>query len=176
MLSDSTGQDHAAAGSHSTTCPGSQVPSGFADPTAFGEPICLVLAYIGFIGLQNSRAEKPFLFPLWISNIVGAADLLLAMVLGSVLLLGRRSGGEACYPPGVSGRRGAAAMTANVQAGQAPTTRSNLAKSIDLLTLWLISVDLAANAPRERRKGYSVRSDGGDEARCGRCCMTTVRR
>jgi hypothetical protein len=67
-------------------------------------------------------------------------------------------------------------MTANVQAGQAPTTRSNLAKSIDLLTLWLISVDLAANAPRERRKGYSVRSDGGDEARCGRCCMTTVRR
>ena len=67
-------------------------------------------------------------------------------------------------------------MTANVQAGQAPTTRSNLAKSIDLLTLWLISVDLAANARRERRKGYSVRSDEGDEARCGRCCMTTVRR
>ena len=85
MLSDSTGQDHAAAGSHSSTCPGSQVPSGFADPTAFGEPICLALAYIGFIGLQNSRAEKPFLFPLWISDIVGAADL----VLGSVLLLGR---------------------------------------------------------------------------------------
>ena len=84
--------------------------------------------------------------------------------------------GEACYPPGVSGRRGTAAMTANVQAGQAPTTRSNLAKSIDLLTLWLISVDLAANARRERRKGYSVRSDEGDEARCGRCCMTTVRR
>ena len=52
-----------------------------------------MLAYIGFIGLQNSRAEKPFLFPLWISDIVGAADLLLAMVLGSVLLLGRRSGG-----------------------------------------------------------------------------------
>jgi len=52
-------------------------------------------------------------------------------------------------------------MTANVQAGQAPTTRSNLKKSIDLLTVWLISVDLVANAPRERRKGYSVRSDGG---------------
>jgi len=69
------------------------VPSGFADPTAFGEPISLALAYIGFIGLQNSRAEKPLLFPLWISDIVGAADLLLAMVLGSVLLLGRRSGG-----------------------------------------------------------------------------------
>ena len=73
--------------------PGSQVPSGFADPTAFGEPISLALAYIGFIGLQNSRAEKPLLFPRWISGIVGAADLLLAMVLGSVLLLGPRSGG-----------------------------------------------------------------------------------
>jgi hypothetical protein len=71
MLSDSTGQDHAAAGSHSTTCP--------------------VARYIR--DLQNSRAEKPLLFPLWISDIVGAADLLLAMVLGSVLLLGRRSGG-----------------------------------------------------------------------------------
>src|SRR2546430_1184022 len=79
-----------------------------------------------------------------------------------------------CYPPGVSGRRGAAAMTANVQAEQATATRSNLEKSIDLLTVWLISVDLLANAPRKRRKGYNVLSDGGDEARCGRCCMTTV--
>jgi hypothetical protein len=67
-------------------------------------------------------------------------------------------------------------MTANVQARQAPVTRSSLAKSIDLLTVWLISVDSAANTPRERGKGYIVRSDGGDEARCGRCCMTTVRR
>jgi len=67
-------------------------------------------------------------------------------------------------------------MTADIQARQAPTTRSNLAKSVDLLTVWWILVDLAANAPRERRKGYSVRSDGGDEARCGRSCMTTVRR
>jgi hypothetical protein len=71
MLSDSTGQDHAAAGSHSTTCP---VVRCLRD-------------------LRNSRAEKPLLFPPWISDIVGAADLLLAMVLGSVLLLGRRSGG-----------------------------------------------------------------------------------
>ena len=39
--------------------------------------------------------------------------------------------------------------------------RSNLAKSVDLLTVCWISVVLAANAPRERRKGYSVRSDGG---------------
>ena len=73
---------------------GSQVPSGVADLRAFGEPISLALAYIGSVGLRNSRAEKPLLFPLWISEIVGAADLLLAMVLGSVLLLGRRSGGR----------------------------------------------------------------------------------
>jgi hypothetical protein len=73
---------------------GSQVPSGVADPRAFGEPISLALAHIGLIGLRNSRAGKPLLFPLWISGIVGAADLLLAMVLGSVLLLGRRSGGR----------------------------------------------------------------------------------
>jgi hypothetical protein len=102
--------------------------------------------------------------------------LLLAMVLGPCSYSAGVRAREACYPPGVSGRRGATAMTANVEAGQAPTTRSNLAKSIDLLTVWLISVDLAANAPRKRRKGYSVRSDGGDEARCGRCCMRTVRR
>jgi len=53
----------------------------------------LALAYIGFIGLRNSRAEKPLLFPLWISDVVGTAELLLAMVPGSVLLLGRRSDG-----------------------------------------------------------------------------------
>ena len=69
-----------------------ETSSGFADPAAFGDPISLALAYIGLVGLRNSRAEKPLLFPLWISDIVGAADLLLAMVLGSVLLLGRRSG------------------------------------------------------------------------------------
>ena len=40
------------------------------------------------------QSKKPLLFPLWISDIVGAADLLRAMVLGSVLLLGRRSGGR----------------------------------------------------------------------------------
>ena len=116
------------------------------------------------------------LFPLWISDIVGAADLLLAMVLGSVLLLGRRSGGGSVLStrhqrPTRGGRDdgkrpGRAGADDPFQPGE----------SIDLLTLRLISVDLAANAPRERRKGYSVRSDEGDEARCGRCCMTTVRR
>ena len=152
------------------------MPSGVADPRAFGEPVSLALAYIGLIGLRNSRAGKPLLFPLWISGIVGAADLLLAMVLGSVLLLGRRSGGRSVLSTRRQRPTWAAAMTANVQAGQATATRSNLEKSIDLLTVWLISVDLLANAPRKRRKGYNVRSDGGDEARCGRCCTTTVRR
>ena len=63
-----------------------KLPSGFADPAAFGDLISLVLAYIAFIGLQRSKAEKPLLFPVWIFNIVGTADLLLAMVLGPALI------------------------------------------------------------------------------------------
>jgi hypothetical protein len=63
-----------------------KLPSGFADPAAFGDLISLVLAYIAFIGLQRSRAERPLLFPVWVFNIVGAADLLLAMVLGPALI------------------------------------------------------------------------------------------
>jgi hypothetical protein len=63
-----------------------KLPSGFADPAAFGDLISLGLAYIAFIGLQRSRAGRPLLFPVWIFNIVGAADLLLAMVLGPALI------------------------------------------------------------------------------------------
>ena len=53
---------------------------------------------------------------------------------------------------------------------------SNPSESIDLLTAWLISADFVANALREHQEGYNVRSDEGDEARCGRCYTTTVRR
>ena len=63
-----------------------KLPSGFADPAAFGDLISLGLAYIAFIGLQRSTAEQPSLLPVWIFNIVGAADLLLAMVLGPLLV------------------------------------------------------------------------------------------
>jgi len=63
-----------------------KLPSGFADPAAFGDLISLGLAYIAFIGLQRSKAEKPLLLPVWIFNIVGAADLLLALVLGPALI------------------------------------------------------------------------------------------
>jgi hypothetical protein len=63
-----------------------KLPSGFADPAAFGDLISLVLAYVAFIGLQRSKAEKPLLLPVWIFNIVGAADLLLALVLGPALI------------------------------------------------------------------------------------------
>jgi hypothetical protein len=63
-----------------------KLPSGFADPAAFGDLISLGLAYIAFIGLQRSTAEKPLLRPAWIFNIVGTADLLLAMVLGPALI------------------------------------------------------------------------------------------
>ena len=63
-----------------------KLPSGFADPAAFGDLISLVLAYVAFIGLQRSKAEKPLLLPVWIFNIVGASDLLLALVLGPALI------------------------------------------------------------------------------------------
>jgi hypothetical protein len=63
-----------------------KLPLGFAYPAAFGDLISLGLAYIAFIGLQRSKAEKPLLFPVWVFNIVGAADLLLAMVLGPTLI------------------------------------------------------------------------------------------
>ena len=63
-----------------------RLPAGFADPAAFGDLISLALAYIAFIALQRSTAGKPFLLPAWIFNIVGAADLLLAMVLGPALI------------------------------------------------------------------------------------------
>lgn len=63
-----------------------KLPSGFADPAAFGDLISLGLAYIAFIGLQRSRVEGPLLLSVWIFNIVGAADLLLAMVLGPALI------------------------------------------------------------------------------------------
>jgi len=63
-----------------------KLPSGFADPAAFGDLITLGLAYIAFTGLQRSKAERPLLFPVWVLNIVGAADLLLALVLGPALI------------------------------------------------------------------------------------------
>ena len=63
-----------------------KLPSGFADPAAFGDLISLGLAYVAFIALQRSTAEKPLLLPVWVFNIVGAADLLLAMVLGPALI------------------------------------------------------------------------------------------
>ncbi len=53
---------------------------------------------------------------------------------------------------------------------------SNPSESIDLLTVRLISADFVANALREHQEGYNVPNDGGDEARCGRCYTTTVRR
>jgi hypothetical protein len=63
-----------------------KLPSGFADPEAFGDLISLGLAYIALFALQRSEAGKPLLAPVWIFNIVGAADLLLALVLGAALI------------------------------------------------------------------------------------------
>ncbi len=64
----------------------SKLPSGFADPAAFGDLTSLGLACVAFIGLQRSGGGKPLLLPVWIFNIVGAVDLLLAMVLGPALI------------------------------------------------------------------------------------------
>jgi hypothetical protein len=63
-----------------------KLPSGFAYPAAFGDLISLGLAYIAFIALQRSKPGKQLLLPVWIFNIVGTADLLLAMVLGPALI------------------------------------------------------------------------------------------
>jgi hypothetical protein len=63
-----------------------RLPAGFADPAAFGDLISLVLAYVAFTGLQRSTAENPALRPVWVFNIVGAADLLLALALGPALI------------------------------------------------------------------------------------------
>ena len=63
-----------------------KLPAGFADPAAFGDLISLALAYVAFIALQRSKAGQPALLPVWIFNIVGTADLLLAGVLGPALI------------------------------------------------------------------------------------------
>jgi hypothetical protein len=63
-----------------------KLPAGFANPAAFGDLIALVLAYIAFIGLQRSHAERPRLLPVWIFNVVGAADLLFAFATAPFLI------------------------------------------------------------------------------------------
>lgn len=63
-----------------------KLPAGFANPAAFGDLITLTLAYIAFITIQRSRNDNSRLLPVWIFNIVGAADLLLAFVLGPLLI------------------------------------------------------------------------------------------
>jgi hypothetical protein len=63
-----------------------KLPSGFAHPAAFGDLISLGLAYIAFIRLQRSSAQRPSVLPVWVLSIVGTADLLLAMILGPALI------------------------------------------------------------------------------------------
>ena len=63
-----------------------KLPSGFAYPAAYGDLVSVALAYVAFAGLRRSGAAKPTTFALWLFNIVGAADLLLAMVTGPALI------------------------------------------------------------------------------------------
>jgi hypothetical protein len=102
MLSDATGQDHAAAGVVLDYLTGSQalliagllsrtLPSGSRIP----RHLAILLALRSPISPSSGckvPERRAIAVPRWISDIVGAADLVLAMVLGSVLLLGRRSG------------------------------------------------------------------------------------
>lgn len=63
-----------------------KLPPGLAYPAAYGDLVSLALAYVAFAGLRRSGAAKPTLLPVWLFNLVGTADLLLAMVLGPVLI------------------------------------------------------------------------------------------
>ena len=47
-----------------------KLPSGFADPAAFGDLISLGLAYIAFIGLCGApKTGQPLLLPVWILTL-----------------------------------------------------------------------------------------------------------
>jgi hypothetical protein len=63
-----------------------KLPTGFANPAAFGDLITVLLAYIAFIALQRSRDDNARFPTVWLLNIFGTADLLLAAILGPVLI------------------------------------------------------------------------------------------
>jgi hypothetical protein len=62
-----------------------ELPAEFANTAAFGDLITVLLAYIAFITLQRSR-DTSRLFSVWLFNVFGAIDLLLALTLGSLLV------------------------------------------------------------------------------------------
>ena len=76
-----------------------KLPAGFANPAAFGDLITVVLAYVAFAALQRSRADDARFSLVWLFNIFGAADLLLAAVLGPLLIKDPADFGFAYFIP-----------------------------------------------------------------------------
>lgn len=76
-----------------------KLPAGFANPAAFGDVITVALAFVAFIALQRSRSDTARLPSVWLFNIFGAADLLLAAVLGPVLIPDPANFGFAYFIP-----------------------------------------------------------------------------
>jgi len=59
-----------------------KLPVVFARPAAFGDLASVVLAYVAFMAIQRSHNEDARLPLVWLFNIVGAIDLLVAGILG----------------------------------------------------------------------------------------------
>lgn len=62
------------------------LPAGFAVPAAYGDLIAMTLAYVAFSTLQWSASTKIQLTTVWIFNLVGTLDLLLALATGPTLI------------------------------------------------------------------------------------------
>ena len=76
-----------------------KLPAGFANPAAFGDLIAVALAYIAFVSIQRNHTNTTNLPLVWLFNIVGAADLLLAVVLGPMLIKDPANFGFAYFIP-----------------------------------------------------------------------------
>lgn len=62
-----------------------ELPAEFAVPAAFGDLVTVLFAYMAFVTLQRSR-DNSRLFSVWLFNVFGTADLLLALMLGALLV------------------------------------------------------------------------------------------
>ena len=76
-----------------------KLPGGFANPAAFGDLATLLLAYVAFIVLQRTHDNNAKLSSVWLFNIFGTLDLLLAAVLGPILIKDPANFGSAYFIP-----------------------------------------------------------------------------
>lgn len=76
-----------------------KLPTGFTNFAVYGDLITLILAYITFVTLHRSRNDNIQLFPVWLLNVFGAGDLLLALVLGPLLIKDPANFGFAYFIP-----------------------------------------------------------------------------